>query len=108
MATATLTDQQRETLNAAEQILVDLLVSGEVLMFSLHAGWTSVSTTYFTPNHVQHTSLWRDGCKALADKIDYALELRADEEGRAEQIKADRVAKLKAELADLTAAQVSA
>ncbi len=103
-----LTDQQRDTLNAAEQILVNLLVPGEVLMFSLHAGWTSMSISYFTPNHVQHTSLWRDGCKALADKIDYALELRADEEGRAEQIKAARVAALKAELADLTAEQVAA
>lgn len=104
----TLTDQQRETLNAAEKILVDLLVPGEVLMFSLHAGWASMSTSYFTPNHVQHTSLWRSGCKAIADKIDYALELRADEEGRGEQIKADRVAKLRAELADLTADQVAA
>ena len=97
----TLTDEQRETLNAAEQILVDLLVPGEVLMCSLHAGWAGMSTSYFTPNHVQHTPLWRDGCKALADKIDYALELRADEEGRAEQVKAERVAALKAELADL-------
>jgi hypothetical protein len=57
---------------------------------------------------VQHTSLWRPGCDRLADKIDYALELRADEEGRAEQIKAKRIASLKAELADLTDAQVSA
>lgn len=103
-----LTDQQRDTLNESEQILVDLLVPGEVLMFSLHAGWKNISTSYFTPNRVQHTSLWQPGIDRLASKIDYALELRADEEGRAEQIKADRVAKLKAELADLTGEQVAA
>jgi hypothetical protein len=99
--TATLTDQQRETLNAAEQILRDMLVANEVLMFSLHAGWDGMSVSYFTPNRVQYTSLWRTGAVNLADKIDYALELRADEAGRADQIKAQRIAKLKAELATL-------
>ena len=92
---------QRETMNAAEKLLVDMLIPGEVMMFSLHAGWTTVSMSYFTPNGVQHTSLWRSDCENLADKIDYALELRADEEGRAEQIRVERVAKLKAELAAL-------
>lgn len=95
---ATLTDHQRDTLNAAEQILRDMLVPGEVLMTSLHAGWASLSVSYFTPNQVQHSSLWRPNAGKLADKIDYALELRADEEGRAEQIKAKRIATLKAEL----------
>ncbi len=94
-----LTQAERDTLNAAEQILLrKLAVPGEVVMTSLHAGWQNVSVSYFTPNHVHHTSLWRPGCETLADKIDYALELKAGEEGRAEQIKRERIAKLKAEL----------
>lgn len=101
MANAALTPEQRDTLNAAEQILRELLVPGEVIMTSLHAGWESLSVSYFTPNHVQHTSLWRAGCNSLADKIDYALQLRADEEGRADQLKAVRIATIKAELAAL-------
>jgi len=97
----TLTPEQRDTLNAAEQILRDMLLPGEVIMTSLHAGWEAMSVSYWTPNHVQHTSLWRSGATCFADKIDYALELRADEEGRAEQIKAERIASLKAELGKL-------
>lgn len=97
----TLTAEQRDTLNAAEQILRELLLPGEVIMTSLHAGWETLSVSYWTPNHVQHTSLWRSGATCFADKIDYALELRADEEGRADQLKAERIAKIKAELASL-------
>jgi len=97
----TLTPHERETLNAAEQILVGLMLPGEVFMLSLHQGWSSMSAAYFTPNDVQHSSLWVPEDCTLAGKVDKALALRADEEGRADQIKADRVAALKAELASL-------
>jgi hypothetical protein len=96
-----LTDGERETLNAAERILVGLLVPNEVMMFSLHSGWAGMSMSYFTPNKVQHTSVYVPEDNTLAGKVDKALALRADEENRADEIKAKRVAALKAELAAL-------
>lgn len=105
MASASLTAAERETLNAAERIIKERFQhSEETLMFSWHGNFRGgFSTTYFTPNKVQHGSLWvADSENALADKIDRALELRADEEGRADQIKAERVETLRKELAALT------
>lgn len=97
-----LTEAERATLNDAEQILVNLLVPNEVLMLSLHHGWESFSATYFSPSKAQHGSMWVPEDRTLAGKVSHALALRADEEGRADQIKAERVASLKAELAALT------
>lgn len=98
-----LTDEQRQTLNAAEQILVGLLVPGEVLMFSIHHGWDALSTTYFSPSDVQYGSLWSaDGDNSVSGKIDRALAIRADEAANADKVKAERVERLRKELADLT------
>lgn len=99
-----LTQAERDTLNAAEQILVNMLVSDEVLMFSLHHGWEGISLTYFTPNKAQHGWLQARDDHTFAGKIDRALEIRAAEEGNADHIKAERIAALKAELAALDVA----
>ncbi len=99
-----LTDAERETLNAAEQILINTLVPAEVLMFSLHHGWKQMSATYFTPNNVQHSQLWNPEDSTLAGKVAHALSIRADENGRADQIRADRIAQLKTELDALVSA----
>jgi hypothetical protein len=98
-----LTEQQRDTLNAAEQILIDFLADGGGnLMFSLHTGWTELSTTYFSPSGGQHGSFvrWEPG---LAGKIDQAAAIRAVEVANADKLKAIRIARLKAELESLGA-----
>ena len=102
--TTQLTDEQRKTLNDAEQIMREFFDrKSESFLISFHAGWKEFSICYFTPNKVQHSSLWQPECdNTFADKIAYALELRADEDGRADQIKAERVEKLREELAALT------
>ncbi|ANI79042.1 hypothetical protein [Sphingobium sp. EP60837] len=96
----TLTQADRDTLIAAEQILVRALKhDSEVLMFSLHGRWEAMSATYFTPSEKQHSFL---SGVTLADKIDECLAIRADEEGRADEIRAERVERLRQELASLT------
>lgn len=97
-----LTQAERDTLNAAEQILIKIVANGGVIMTSLHKGWDTTSVTYFTPGNTQHTSIYNRADQSLAGKIDKCLALRAEEEGRAEQIKAERIARLKTELAALT------
>lgn len=97
-----LTAEQRDTLNAAEKILIDLLKhDGESLMFSLHRGWESMSTTYFSPNKVQHGSIWVDGERNLAAKVNRVLEIRAEEDANADALKAARIERLRNELAML-------
>jgi hypothetical protein len=93
-----LTPAEREVLNDAERILIGLLQPKEVLMFSLHHGWRGISVSYFTPYGVQHGMLSAREDPTLAGKVQRAIAIRADEEGRAEQMKAERVATLKAEL----------
>ena len=98
-----LTSEQRETLNAAEQILIGLLRDkNETLMFSLHHGWEGLSVTYFTPFRQQHSSIWNSDDPTLAGKINRALEYRAAEDARPDVAKTARVARLRAELAKLT------
>ena len=98
-----LTAKERKTLNEAEQILKDrFVVPGESLLFSFHAGWEGVSTTYFTPKKVQHGQVWDPEDRTLAGKIAVCIGIRMDEEGRAEQIKAERIERLRKELSDLT------
>lgn len=98
-----LTAKERKALNDAEQVLKDrFVIPGESLLFSFHAGWEGVSTTYFTPNRVQHGQVWDPENRSLAGKIGQCLSIRMEEEGRAEQIKAERIERLRKELADLT------
>lgn len=100
-----LTQAERDTLNAAEQILIKhLIASKESLMISLHHGWKAMELSYFTPSGAQHTWVEDFDDATFAGKISKALAIRADEDGRADQIKAQRIAKLKAELASLDAA----
>lgn len=102
-----LTAAERETLNAAEQILIEhFSTAGDVLMFSLHQGWSDLSICYFTPCGVQHGSVYPEDW-TLAGKLTHCLQLRAEEEARKDQAKADRIDRLRKELADLTE-QVSA
>ena len=101
----TLTDADRKVLDDAEALLKRLLTTEqESLMFSLHHGWEGLSVTYFTPNRVQHGSIWplTDHRPTLADKMQTVLEIRAEEEGRSEQIRAEHIARLQRELASLT------
>lgn len=98
-----LTDKQRAVLNEAEQILVSIIRhKNEVLMLSLHAGWERFSTTYFTPNEVQHGGIWVSDKPGFAAKVDRIMEIRAEEDGRADDIRAERIERLRAELASLT------
>ncbi len=100
-----LTNKHRATLDEAERILIGLLVDEEeVLMFSLHGGWEGLSTTYFTPNKVQH-GIWptlSNGRPTLSDKITRALEIRAEEESQADEARAERIERLRDELERLT------
>lgn len=97
-----LTQAERRTLNAAEKVLMKQLVGPkEVFMFSLHHGWTAIEMTYFSPNGQQHTWVGDFEDPSFAGKIDKALSIRDNEDGRADEIKAKRVAELKAELARL-------
>lgn len=98
-----LTAKERKALNDAEQVLKDrFAIAGESLLFSFHAGWEGVSTTYFAPNRVQHGQVWDPEDRSLAGKIGQCLVIRMEEEGRAEQIKAERIERLRKELANLT------
>ncbi len=98
-----LTPQERETLNAAEEIIKRLFDrKHESLMMSFHAGWNNFSVTYFTPSKVQHGSLWACDDPTFAGKIEVALAHRADEENRADEIKVARIEALRNELAGLT------
>lgn len=98
-----LTKKQRNILVAAERVIIEVLDrEGEVLMTSFHQGWTGVSATYFAPSGTQYGDLWTGTGCTLADKIECALEHRFNEEGRAEFAKADRIERLKRELAALT------
>lgn len=103
----TLSQEDRDTLNGAEQILLKAVADGGVFMISLHSGWDSCTLTYFTPDHIQHTHVddWDDD--TLAGRISKALAIKADEAGRADEIKAERIAKLKAELSALTEQQAA-
>jgi len=103
----TLSQEDRDTLNAAEQILIKAVADGGVIMTSLHSGWDSSSVSYFTPRGVQHTSLWVPEDRTLAGKVEKALAIKADEAGRADEIKVKRIADLKAELAALTEEQAA-
>ena len=103
---AQLTDEQRETLDAAEQILIGLLHhEHEVLMFSLHNGWKGISTTYFDPYNIQHGSIWLPVERpTLSDKIAEVLRIKAEALANADRRKAGRIEQLRKELDDLTAA----
>jgi|GEM_PF-7104215 len=99
-----LTDEQRKTLEDYDALIKELFAaSGENLMTSFHAGWNDISITYFTPNRVQHSSLWTaNGDNTFAGKIQRALDLRAEEDANADKIKAERIEQLRGELATLT------
>lgn len=98
-----LTEEERATLDAAERIMVGALESKkETVMLSLHGGWKGFTLCYFTPEKEQHSGIWTgDGC-SLSRKVQRALDLRSAEEGRADEIKARRIERLKADLAELT------
>ena len=97
------TEAERGTLNAAEQIITKRFgANSEVLMFSFHAGWEGISVTYFSPNNVQTGGVWPAEDRTLAGKLNECLTIRADEEGRADQIRDQRIEQLRAELANLT------
>jgi len=96
-----LTAEQRETLNAAEQVLIDFLSNGGGnLMFSLHEGWENMSVTYFTPGGEQHGAFvnWTGN---LACRIEQCGQFRADEKAREPDLRAIRIKRLQAELAEL-------
>lgn len=97
----TLTPEQRETLNAAETILRDVLRPNAMWMFTIgarkDATGTYCSATYFDSNRTQHGDLWRPSCD-FADKIQMGLD-RENSLPSAEEARAARVAALKAELA---------
>lgn len=98
-----LTARQRKALIDAEKVILAVLDrEGEVLMTSFHHGWSSICATYFTPSGVQFSSLWTGPECTLADKVERALEHRFHEETNADQLKAERIERLKSELATLT------
>ena len=106
---AQLTNKQRATLDAAEQILIGLLGhENEVLMFSLHNGWGGISTTYFDPHNIQHGSIWPPVERpTLSDKIAEVLRIKAEALARADKRKAERIEQLRKELDALTAAPMA-
>ena len=106
---AQLTDEQRETLDAAEQILIGLLHhEHEVLMFSLHNGWKGISTTYFDPHNIQYGDIWPPVERpTLSDKIAEVLRIKAEALANADRRKAGRIEQLRKELDALTAAPMA-
>lgn len=102
-----LTKNERETLNAAMEILSLHTVTGAsfALYPANYSGKYGVDATYFTSNKTQHSFLRG---ATFADKVDAALAFERAEARDAEGAKARRVARLKDELEKLTADQVAA
>lgn len=100
----TLTDAERETLNAAMEIIQRFTPKGATWMIhTQHRETVSKSVTYFdgSPLHTQHSNLWFHGC-TFADQIAMGIEIEAKcAEGLAEA-RAKRIDQLNKELAALT------
>ena len=106
--TATLTDAERETLNAAAAIIMNRtpLNASWLIMGSNHFGDAHVRVTYFDTNKEQHsdTAGKRITGDTFADNVQSALDIQQGVYADAEGYKARRRELLKAELAALDVA----
>lgn len=97
-----LTDKERETLNDAMAIILANTPDGANWMLSAqnYHGTPGDGVTYFDSHHRQHSSLWARDC-TFADKIEMGIAIEATIPPP-EAIRADRIERLRKELAKLT------
>ena len=102
-----LTTAERETLNAAMDII--LAHTPPNASWSFGANYWNGScdigySTYFTSERVQHSFLKGE---TFADHVASAIAIQADEDANADQVKANQIARLREQLEALTGEVVS-
>ncbi len=95
---AALTPAEIETLDAAEKIIAAHTPRGASFSMSFHENGLFNSSAYFDSVHNQHM-IW--DCIPLSKVVANGIAIEANLERNAEKAKADRIARLKAELAEL-------
>jgi hypothetical protein len=97
-----LTAEQHKTLNDAMEIILANTALGASWMLSAqnYHGTPGNDVTYFDSHHRQHSSLWERDC-TFADKIEMGIAIEATIPPP-EVVRAERVERLRKELAELT------